>query len=78
MVMTRSDKDLLEALRSETDVALKAARAARLKVTQAYAECAAGRGTGPTDEQIDAADQLEARADALWNRLSGAVGFQTY
>lgn len=78
MVMTRNDKDRLDALRIEADEAFKAARAARLKVTEAYAECAAQRGTGPTDEQMVAADQLEARADELWNRLSAAMGFLTF
>lgn len=78
MVMTRNDKDRLDALRIEADEAFKEARAARLKVTQAYAECAAQRGTGPTDEQIVVADQLEARADELWSRLSAGLGHLTF
>lgn len=52
-------------LRGQWQAANQEARAARAKVTGAYAACAAGKGAGPTLEQIEACDQLERTADAL-------------
>mgnify|MGYP003385293951 CR=1 FL=1 len=39
------------------------ARIARARVTQAFAKCAAGDGSGPTTAQLELAEKLETAAD---------------
>lgn len=52
-------------LSKDREQLLKAAREARALCTRAYVDCAAGRGPGATDAQIDEAERLEARLDAI-------------
>lgn len=60
-----SHHDAYVRLSKQLDQIQREARAARAKCTQAFARCAAGNGTGPSEEEIAQADALEARADAI-------------
>lgn len=68
-----ADIDEYTVLRGRWQEAHQRARQARLRCTQAFAECAAGKGTGATVQQLDEADQLERQADALAIELDQMV-----
>ncbi|MBX3588812.1 MAG: hypothetical protein KF796_19445 [Ramlibacter sp.] len=78
MTMTSNDKARLNDLSDKANAAYKAARAARLEVTKAYAQCAAGQGTGPSIELIETAERLEAEADKLWSQQQAAWSLFTF
>lgn len=50
-------------MQAEWQVINQEARTARHLITRAFAECMAGKGTGPTEGQLDLADKLERAAD---------------
>lgn len=61
---TQEDAKHWEKLHHDWLIANQAARKARLELCGAFADCAAGRGAGPSVKQIDEVERLERAADA--------------
>jgi hypothetical protein len=61
--MRIEDGEKWAAMHTDWQAVNQEARTARLRVMQAFAQSAAGEGSGPTTGQLDLAEKLEQAAD---------------